>query len=52
LGKEEARLCLKFSQKALLIADFVENLNNLLSKMQKALALSTTLPVEKQFNLP
>jgi hypothetical protein len=41
-----------FSQKALLVADFVENLNDLLSKMQKALALSTTLPVERQFKLP
>ena len=44
--------CRKFSQKAPLIPYFVEKLNNLLPKMQKALALLTTLPVERQFNLP
>ena len=48
----QARFCRKFSQKALQIPDFVEKLNNLLSKMQKALDLLTTLPVERQFNLP
>ena len=48
----QARFCRKFSQKTPLILDFVEKLNNLLSKMQKALALLTTLPVERQFNLP
>ena len=47
-----ARFCRKFSKKAPPIPDFVEKLNNLLSKMQKALALLTTLPVERQFNLP
>ncbi len=48
----QARFCRKFSQKAPQNPDFVEKLNNLLSKMQKALALLTTLPVERQFNLP
>jgi hypothetical protein len=48
----QARFCRKFSQKAPQIPDFVEKLNNFLSKMQKALALLTKLPVERQFNLP
>ena len=48
----QTKFCRKFSQKGPLIPDFVEKLNNLLSNMQKALALLTTLPVEKQFNLP
>jgi len=48
----QTKLCRKFSQKAPQIPNFVEKLNNLLSKMQKALALLTTLPVERQFNLP
>ena len=46
------QICRKFSQKTLLIDDFVDKLNYLLPKMQKALALSAGLPVERQFNLP